>query len=86
MDTYHIGMASLELGAGRKTKSDIINHKAGIIFHKKIGDYVKKEEVMCELHSDSKVKIKTAEQIVMKSIQCSKTKPPIPKLIKRIIR
>jgi pyrimidine-nucleoside phosphorylase len=85
MDTYHIGMASLELGAGRKTKSDIIDHKAGIIFHNKIGDYVKKDEVICELHSDSKVKIKAAEQIIMESIQYSKTKPPTPKLIKKII-
>jgi pyrimidine-nucleoside phosphorylase len=86
MDTYNIGMASMELGAGRKTKSDIIDHKAGIIFHKKTGDYVKNEEVICELHSNSTVKIKTAEQIIMESIQCSKTKPLIPKLIKKIIR
>jgi pyrimidine-nucleoside phosphorylase len=86
MDTYQIGMASLELGAGRKTKSDIIDHKAGIIFHKKIGDNVKNDEMICELHSDSKTKIRNAEQIIIKSIHCSKTKPPAPKLIKKIIR
>jgi thymidine phosphorylase len=86
MSTYQIGMASLELGAGRKTKSDIIDHTAGIIFHKKIGDYVNNKEVICELHSDSKAKIKIAEQVIMESIQCSKTKPPTPKLIKKIIR
>ena len=61
-------MASLELGAGRKTRGDIIDYKAGIIFHKKIGDYVKNEEVICELHSDSKIKIRAAEQIIMDSV------------------
>ncbi|MDZ7625572.1 MAG: thymidine phosphorylase [Ignavibacteriaceae bacterium] len=39
INTYQIGMASLELGAGRRTKDDVIDHKAGIIFYKKIGDY-----------------------------------------------
>jgi pyrimidine-nucleoside phosphorylase len=85
MDTYQIGMASLELGAGRLKKDDIIDHKAGIIFHKKIGDYVNKEETICVLYSDSKSKIKNAERMIIESIQCSRTKPSKPKLIKRII-
>jgi pyrimidine-nucleoside phosphorylase len=86
MDTHNIGMASVELGAGRLTKSDDIDHKAGIIFHKKISDYVKKEDVICELHSDSRSRIKAAEQMIIESIQFSKTKPSKPKLIKKIIR
>jgi pyrimidine-nucleoside phosphorylase len=86
MDTYQIGMASLELGAGRLTKDDIIDHKAGIIFYKKTGDYIKKEDVICVLHSDSKAKIKNAERMIIDSIHCSKTKPSKTKLIKKIIR
>lgn len=85
MDTYQIGMASLELGAGRLKKDDIVDHKAGIIFHKKIGDYVDKEEIICVLYSDSKSKIKNAERMIIESIQCSRTKPSKPKLIKKII-
>lgn len=85
MDTYKIGMASVELGAGRHTKSDIINHKAGIIFYKKIGDYVNKQDIICELHSDSKLKIKIAEQMIIESIKCSRTEPSKPKIIKKII-
>jgi thymidine phosphorylase len=85
MDTYKIGMASVELGAGRHTITDIIDHKAGIIFHKKIGDHLKKEDVICVLYSDSKARIKNAEQMIKESIQCSRTKPSTPKLIKKII-
>ncbi len=44
IDTYEIGMASLELGAGRKTKEDKIDPKAGIIFKVKIGTKVKKKK------------------------------------------
>jgi pyrimidine-nucleoside phosphorylase len=86
IDTYQIGIASLELGAGRMTKEDIIDPKAGIIFYRKIGDYVKKGELICELHSDSKSEIKSAEQMINGSIKFSNTKPALPKLIKKIIR
>lgn len=86
INTYKIGMASLELGAGRRTKDDVIDHKAGIVFYRKISDYVKKGDVICELHSDSKSKIKSAEQIIFESIKLSNVKPAPSKLIKKVIR
>ena len=86
INTHLVGMASLELGAGRMTKEDRVDPKAGIIFYKKIGDNVKKGDIICELHSDSKAKISLAEQIIIESIKFSKTKPVSPKLIKRIIQ
>jgi pyrimidine-nucleoside phosphorylase len=85
LNTYQIGMASLELGAGRRKKDDIIDPKAGIVFYKKNGDQVKKGEAVCELYSDSKSKIKLAEEIIIDSINTSKSKPQIQKLIKKII-
>jgi pyrimidine-nucleoside phosphorylase len=86
INTYQIGMASLELGAGRKTKEDTIDPKAGIILFNKLGDFVNKDEFICELHSDSKTKIKLAEQMILESIKFSKKKPSVQKLIKKIIR
>ena len=85
MNTYQIGMASLELGAGRKTKSDSINYKAGIILFKKIGDFVNKGEAICELHSDSKNNIQLAKEMIINSISFSRKKLPVPTLIKKII-
>jgi pyrimidine-nucleoside phosphorylase len=86
INTYQFGMASLELGAGRRTKNDIIDHKAGIVLYKKIGDYLSKNDIVCELHSDSKSKIILAEQMIIESIRISKSKPSIQKLIKKIIQ
>ncbi|MBP1683761.1 MAG: pyrimidine-nucleoside phosphorylase, partial [Ignavibacteriaceae bacterium] len=86
IDTYNIGMASLELGAGRKTKEDKIDPKAGIIFYYKIGDFVNKGEIICELHSDSKDKIKLTEDLIIASIQISKSKTTPPGLIKKTIK
>jgi pyrimidine-nucleoside phosphorylase len=86
INTYQIGMASLELGAGRKTKTDIIDPKAGMVFYKKIGDRVRKGELICELHSEVESKIKLAEEIIFESIKFSTQKPPMPKLIKKTIK
>lgn len=86
LDTYQIGMASLELGAGRRTKEDKIDPKAGIILYKKIGDKVKSNEVFCELRTDAKIKIRVAEQIILDSIKISHSKPVLPNLIKKIIK
>ncbi|GBD87926.1 pyrimidine-nucleoside phosphorylase [bacterium BMS3Abin03] len=86
INTYRIGMAALELGAGRKTLKDKIDPKAGIIFKIKIGDKVRKGAVIAELHSSSKDKISSAKEILSDSIVFSQGKPVKPKLIKKIIK
>jgi len=40
MDAFDIGMASLELGAGRKTLEQNIDPSAGVTLNKKVGDFV----------------------------------------------
>ena len=43
-DNTEIGLLLIELGGGRKAKTDIIDHGVGFTFHKKIGSQVKKGE------------------------------------------
>ncbi|NMA05138.1 MAG: pyrimidine-nucleoside phosphorylase [Acholeplasmataceae bacterium] len=52
MDTEKIGIAAMVLGAGRERKDDIIDFTVGLDFKKKIGDYVKKDDVVCYLHAN----------------------------------
>ena len=85
VDNYQIGMASLELGAGRKKLGDKIDPKAGIIFKIKIGDKVKKGDIIGELHSDNKSKIELATSMISRAIVFSNRKPLKLKLIKKII-
>ncbi|MCI0706751.1 MAG: thymidine phosphorylase, partial [Ignavibacteriae bacterium] len=40
IDSLELGMTAIALGAGRQTIDDIIDHKAGIILKKKVGDRV----------------------------------------------
>lgn len=85
VNTYELGMAAIDLGAGRKTKDDNIDPKAGIIFNYKIGDTINKGVVLAELYSDSKSGIDAAKKRIQNSIKISKIKPQKPKLIKTVI-
>jgi pyrimidine-nucleoside phosphorylase len=64
MDAYNIGIASLELGAGRKTKEDAIDPTAGIELKRKTGDQVKKGETLAVGFTNNKKAIETARDIL----------------------
>ncbi len=85
VNTYELGMAAIDLGAGRKTKDDKIDPKAGIIFNYKIGDTINKGVVLAELFSDSKSGVDNAKKRINSAIKIFKSKPQKLKLIKTII-
>lgn len=85
IENYEIGMASLELGAGRFIKDDIIDPTAGIIVYKKIGDKIKKGEVIAEIFTNKKKSIDLVEQKILNALELSKEKVKKPKLIKKIM-
>lgn len=83
--TESIGITAMLLGAGRRTKDDKIDYGAGITLHKKIGDSVKKGDILCVLRTnlddfnDAKERIKEAFLISDKKPE---TKPYIYHIIK----
>lgn len=86
IDTFSIGMAAVDLGAGRRTMTDKIDPRAGIIFYPKLGTNIKKGDLIAELHSESKEKIKTAEERILNALLFSNKKIRKPQLIKTIIK
>ena len=86
VNTFELGMFALELGAGRKTKEDKIEPKAGIIFNYKIGDSIKKGDVIAEIFSDNKNKINLVEDNFLNTLAFSKSKVQKPNLVKEIIK
>lgn len=85
INNYEIGMAALELGAGRKTKEDKIDPKAGIIFYPKIGSKINKGDVVAEIFSDNKTKLELARNKIINSIAFSNSKVKKLKLIKKVL-
>ena len=55
-----IGKLSVFLGAGRIKKEDEIKPEVGIVLNKKIGDNVKKDDIVAYIHADNEEKAKVA--------------------------
>jgi thymidine phosphorylase len=85
VDTYKLGICALELGAGRFTKEDKIDPASGIIFKHKIGDRIKKGDVIAELFTNKEEEIEKISQSVSSSLEFTNKKVKSPKLIKKII-
>ncbi len=81
MDAQKIGSIAVTLGAGRATKNDEIDHAAGIVLSAKVGDYVRKGDCLCELHTNRKsVQVSAAKQY-LGALTFSKTAPEQKPLI-----
>ena len=52
LDVKRIGQAAVALGAGRLRKGDPIDHQAGIVVHKKLGDQVADEDVLADVYTN----------------------------------
>ena len=57
LSAVRIGLAALHLGAGRRTKSDEIDHSVGIVCRAKRGDRVEAGHVLAEIHAAREVPV-----------------------------
>ena len=52
IEALTVGETAMHLGAGRATKEDTIDMAAGVVLRKKIGDYVKKGDVIATVYTN----------------------------------
>lgn len=85
MNAEKFGMASVALGAGRRTISDTVDHSAGIVLLKKYGDMVEKGEPIAILHTSKEDSIPEALEILEGSVLTGEKSPPeVPIIFGRI--
>ncbi|HEX7395124.1 MAG TPA: thymidine phosphorylase [Anaerolineaceae bacterium] len=74
-----VGETSLDLGAGRAKKSDLIDHSVGIMIHHKVGDRVDKDKPLFTVHANSHEKLEQAKERLLAAHQWSdKPCQPLP--------
>ena len=85
INALEIGNAACILGAGRASKDDLIDHSAGIILNRQIGDYVRCGETICTLYTNDPSKLAEAEKRCISAVTLSSERPQKEPLIYNII-
>lgn len=78
IEAREIGEAAVDLGAGRATKEDAIDHAVGFVIHHKVGDRVGIGEPLFSVHANDKKKLEIAKARVLAAHQWNDQ--PCPRL------
>jgi len=65
VDAREIGLAAVDLGAGRVTKADTIDHAVGFVIHNEVGDKVAKGEPLFTIHANDEALLAAARERVL---------------------
>ncbi|MBI3671122.1 MAG: thymidine phosphorylase [Acidobacteria bacterium] len=71
----HLGVACVVLGGGREKKEDSIDPAVGLVFHRKVGDVVKRGEALCTIHYNCDARLAEARQLIEQSYRIEPSKP-----------
>lgn len=79
------GYSAIDIGAGRKLKTDKLDYHAGIEIHKKHGEYVEKNETLITVYSKSEV-TEEFQKKILSNFNIVFKKPKLNKIILKEIR
>jgi pyrimidine-nucleoside phosphorylase len=68
LDAREVGLAAVELGAGRRRKGDAIDLAVGIVVHKKVGDEIDKGAPLLDIHAQSEEAAEEAAQRLLGAV------------------
>lgn len=80
-----IGRASLELGAGRRTKEDRIDLSVGLDMKVRVGSMIQEGDILAILHAKDEETARTAQEVLLDAIEITEDRvTPLPLVYKRI--
>ncbi len=85
IECEQLGRACVALGGGRERKEDAIDPAVGLIFHRKVGDEVRRGEPLCTLHYNSLQRLDAARHLVESAYRIAPEPPPSRPLVQRVI-
>ena len=86
LDAREVGLAAVELGAGRRKKGDAIDLAVGIVVHHKVGEKVEKGTPLLDIHAQSDAAAKGAAERLLEAVTIESVgqlaPPPVLDLIR----
>ena len=77
LSALRIGIASLELGGGRRTKDDEIDHAVGVVCSAKRGQTVEGGQVLADVHARDEASAESAVAAVLAAYEIGDEAPPV---------
>ena len=85
MRADEIGYAAKLLGAGRERKTDVLDLSVGLVMKKRLGDPVRRGDVLCTLHVGEKSDRVGAYNLLRRAIVVGKIQPERRPLIQAVV-
>ncbi|MGN6429957.1 MAG: thymidine phosphorylase [Gaiellaceae bacterium] len=85
LSAVQVGNAALQLGAGRRTKDEEIDHAVGIVLRKKPGDAVGPGDTLAEIHARDEAGAQAAVEDVLAAYELGDEAPPERSVILEVI-
>ena len=86
IDAREIGLAAVDLGAGRATKADPIDHAVGFIIHCKVGDRAREGDPLFSIHANSPEKLAAARERVLAAHKFSRQRVQTLPLFYKVLK
>jgi pyrimidine-nucleoside phosphorylase len=85
LGAVRVGNAALHLGAGRRTKTDTIDHAVGVVCRRKRGDSVEAGDVLAAVHARDDASAETAAREVAAAYELADEAPPAHSVLLEVI-
>jgi pyrimidine-nucleoside phosphorylase len=85
IDAFAVGMAAIDVGAGRRSHEDSIGHGSGFIFRAKVGDKVEKGRALVTVHSDRPAATPDIMERLRSAIKIGPGPVRPPRLVRRLV-
>jgi thymidine phosphorylase len=86
IQSEQMGLASMQLGAGRFKKGEQIDHRTGLVLQAKVGDYRYAGEPLVKIHARSEAESASLRQSLLACYSWSDTPVTVGPLIYDTIR
>jgi pyrimidine-nucleoside phosphorylase len=85
IDAREVGLAAVDLGAGRRTKGEAIDHSVGIVLQAKVGDKVAAGDTLFTVHANDRGRWDEAQERILRAFAWTEGRTEPPPLIYEVI-
>jgi pyrimidine-nucleoside phosphorylase len=85
LSALRIGIASLELGGGRRTKDDEIDHAVGVVCSAKRGQTIEQGQVLADVHARDEASADAAAEAVLAAYEIGDEAPPVQGILLDVV-